>query len=219
MARSKILITRLTRKRSMVGRPSEDSRVRQRLIDAAAQLFTSLPYEKVSTRAIATRADSNIGMIRYYFANKAGLFEAVCRQFIDQMTAQLERFVSNSSVDGLGDIISGYYETMAPLPAFPKLVQRAMSLPEDDPSRQIIQRLFTHINDTFDRKIDASMSTADLKPDLDPKLIRMSLISLMVFPFLMPPAIMQMQGIKLDTNFLQRLAKHNKELLKHGLSA
>lgn len=54
-----------------VGRPTGgESDARKRLIDASRQLFIRLPYEKVSTRLVAERADVNIALIRYYFKSK-----------------------------------------------------------------------------------------------------------------------------------------------------
>ncbi|GAA5219085.1 TetR/AcrR family transcriptional regulator [Corallincola platygyrae] len=202
----------------MTKHDSEKADVRQRLLEVAAPLFTALPYHKVSTRMIAERAQSNIGMIHYYFGNKAGLFEAICKQFIDKMAEQMEQFASDASVEGLGDIIATYYQTMAPLPAFPKLIQRAMSSPEDDPTRQIIQRLFEQVHGTFDKKISEAIPKANLREGLDPELVRLTVISLMVFPFLIPPAMLQIQGLTLNEQFLERLAKHNKDLITHGFS-
>ncbi|GAL06998.1 transcriptional regulator TetR family [Photobacterium aphoticum] len=45
----------------------------------------------------------------------------------------------------------------------------------------------------------------------------MSFISLMIFPFLIPPSMLQLQGIEMDETYLAELAEHNVKLLTHGL--
>ena len=58
-----------------------------------------------------------------------------------------------------------------------------------------------------------------LRPDMDPKLCRLSYISLVVFPFIAPPAMVYMHGIELNEEFLSRLLEHNIKLMSHGFLA
>ena len=53
--------------------------VQERLINAATVCFLDDEYHKVTTRQIATQADTNASMIRYYFGNKEGLYEEMIR--------------------------------------------------------------------------------------------------------------------------------------------
>ncbi|TMX45314.1 TetR family transcriptional regulator [Vibrio sp. Hep-1b-8] len=55
-----------------------------------------------------------------------------------------------------------------------------------------------------------------LRPDADPKLCKVSYISLMVFPFIAPPALLAIHGIELNEAFLDRLLEHNIKLMTHG---
>ncbi|MCL1139795.1 hypothetical protein [Shewanella pneumatophori] len=54
--------------------------------------------------------------------------------------------------------------------------------------------------------------------ELDPQLLKMSLLSLMIFPFVMPPPMAKLHGYQLNEEFYQQLAKHNIALLEHGMS-
>lgn len=56
---------------------SDGIEARQRLLRAALKLFAEKGFAKTSTRAIALSAGANIGAIRYYFGDKAGLYRAV----------------------------------------------------------------------------------------------------------------------------------------------
>ena len=53
---------------------------REKLITAGKCLFINRGYNRVTTRAIADLAEVNIALIKYYFGDKAGLFEAVFRE-------------------------------------------------------------------------------------------------------------------------------------------
>lgn len=48
--------------------------VRQRLIDAGRELFSSRQFSAVTLRQIAAEADCDPGLINYYFGGKTGLF-------------------------------------------------------------------------------------------------------------------------------------------------
>ncbi len=54
--------------------------VQERLINAAIACFLDDEYYKVTTLQIATQADTNASMIRYYFGSKEGLYEERIRQ-------------------------------------------------------------------------------------------------------------------------------------------
>jgi hypothetical protein len=64
----------------------------------------------------------------------------------------------------------------------------------------------------FKRMTDSGI----LKPDVDPLLCKVSYISLMVFPFIVPSAMLGLHGIELSEEFLDRLIEHNIDLMKHG---
>ncbi|MEF1187628.1 TetR/AcrR family transcriptional regulator, partial [Vibrio sinaloensis] len=49
-----------------------------------------------------------------------------------------------------------------------------------------------------------------------PKLCKVSYISLMVFPFIAPPAMLAIHGIELNQEFLDKLLEHNIEMMKFG---
>lgn len=62
--------------------PSRNNDARQRLLDAATQVFAENGFDGASTRAIVRKAGVNISAIPYYFTSKDGLYEAVIRNII-----------------------------------------------------------------------------------------------------------------------------------------
>ncbi|MFM2579548.1 TetR/AcrR family transcriptional regulator [Vibrio fortis] len=200
-----------------VGRPQKNREVRQLLIEHARDLFVVQPYDKVSTRLVAERAGVNIAMIRYYFGNKAGLFEAMLRETLRPMQLQMQKLIDESNHDNFLDLMRTYYKEMAKVPKFPRLVTQVMNMPPSEVQRELLEKVFIDIakpaqDVIFEKLIDHGV----LRKDMDPKLCRISYISLMVFPFIAPPPLLALHGIALNEDFLNRLIEHNIQLMSEG---
>ena len=200
------------------GRPSDSIDARQKLIDHARELFTVMAYDKVSTRMIANKADVNVAMIRYYFGSKEGLFETMLRETLKPMKKQMELMVKESSQKNFLDIMRTYYREMFKAPQFPRLVFQVMHMSNSGTQRKLLEKVFTDISQPmqmvmFDRLIENNI----LKPDVDPKLCRVSFISLMVFPFIAPQSLLAIHGIDLSEEFLNQLLEHNINLMTNGM--
>jgi AcrR family transcriptional regulator len=57
---------------------------RERILEAALQVFSERGFDGATTREIASRADANVGLLQYYFGDKQSLWQtAVDRAFED----------------------------------------------------------------------------------------------------------------------------------------
>nr|WP_086940883.1 TetR/AcrR family transcriptional regulator [Thaumasiovibrio occultus] len=199
------------------GRPvGKESDARKRLIDAARPLFIQLTYDKVSTRRVAESAGVNVALIRYYFSNKAGLFEAVIQDTIAPMQAALQADREHYGAASMADVLKAYYRCMAPHPDFPRLVARVMNEDDNSAERKIFESHFRRYVRPFERHF-LRLIPNEIRDNIDPDLARMSFMSLMVFPFLLPKAMAAIHNIHIDEDFLERLADHNIALLKYGM--
>ncbi|PSU47888.1 TetR family transcriptional regulator [Photobacterium frigidiphilum] len=202
------------------GRPTGESDARQRLIHQARLLFVALPYSKVSTRMIATRADVNVALIRYYFGNKAGLFETMLRETVEPIQSQFAKVLNKGDIESIGELMRTYYRIMAPNPDLPKLISRAMMMEPGALQRQTIENMFSNIADSATELMFKPMKLkGQLREGINPDKARMTFISMMVFPFVAPPAMLELQGIKLDEAYLMELADHNVRVLTQGILA
>ena len=66
---------------------ASSEQTRQTLINSAGELAAEKGFPNVSTRAIALRANENIGSIHYHFGGKEQLFEAVVQEVIKRCDA------------------------------------------------------------------------------------------------------------------------------------
>jgi AcrR family transcriptional regulator len=60
---------------------------RQLIVQAARKLFTSRPYDQVTTSEIAKDAGVAYGLIAHHFENKRGLYLAVTNEIADEIAA------------------------------------------------------------------------------------------------------------------------------------
>lgn len=70
--------------------PATGSGARERLLEAAMDIFGRQGYDAATTRMIAGQAGANIAAIPYYFNGKEGLYQAVVGHIVDLIAAQLE---------------------------------------------------------------------------------------------------------------------------------
>lgn len=200
-----------------VGRPSDKIDARDKLIKHARDLFTVMAYDKVSTRQIAQRAGVNVAMIRYYFGNKEGLFETMLRETLAPLQQRLVKLVNDISQENFLDIMRTYYHEMNKIPQFPRLIAQVMYMPPSDTQRKLLEKVMGDVGKPMQQIIfDKLIESGVLKQDADPVLCRVSYISLMVFPFIAPPALLKIHGIEINDTFLNKLFEHNIQLMKYG---
>ncbi|WP_064605979.1 TetR/AcrR family transcriptional regulator [Photobacterium sp. J15] len=202
------------------GRPSGDSDARERLITEAKKLFVALPYSKVSTRMIATKADVNVALIRYYFGNKAGLFETMLRETMAPIREQFRRAINIGDIESIGELMRTYYRIMAPTPDLPKLIARTMMMEPGDLQRATMEKMFNEIAlPAEELMFDKMKHVGILREGISPVKARMTFMSMMIFPFLVPPALLGFHGIDLNEEWLMELADHNVNVLLKGVLA
>lgn len=203
--------------RRKVGRPIENTDIRERLLFQAGELFTAMSYDKVSTRLLAEKAGVNVAMIRYYFANKEGLFEAMVRDTMQPVQEKIRQLLDEGSQQGLIEVMRAYYRTMAQSPRFPKLMLQVMSMGPKDERRVLLEKIFMEsAKPALDLIFDRMLENGEIRSGMEPILCRFTFVSLMVFPFIAPNAMLNFHGVEINETFLNRLLEHNINVLKQG---
>ncbi|NOX95869.1 MAG: CerR family C-terminal domain-containing protein [Alphaproteobacteria bacterium] len=81
-------MTRLKKRKPDIENERPDARstaTRQRLVDAAIDLFGKFGYDATSTRALTEAADANLSAIPYYFSTKRALHLAAAQHIADMI--------------------------------------------------------------------------------------------------------------------------------------
>jgi TetR/AcrR family transcriptional regulator, regulator of cefoperazone and chloramphenicol sensitivity len=84
-------------RRSSAGGYARGDETRQRIIDAAIQLFGEHGFDGASTRDIAAAAGVNAPALQYYFENKEGLYKACAEYITDDMRARYAPAMKHAS--------------------------------------------------------------------------------------------------------------------------
>lgn len=202
-----------------VGRPRGSSDARHQLIVSARQMFTALPYEKVSTRMIAEKAEVSPALINYYFGGKSGLFEQMLLETMEPMRRFLQRISvePEAGANSVETFMRTYYRAVIPNPDLPKLVMRVMSDPKAS-QRSTIENVLKDMIDLVQKYLFSNPGLMrDLQADIDPLKAKMTVMSLTMFPFTVPESVLGLNGFSLDEGFLNSLLEHNIQVLKKGM--
>ncbi|MDF0535091.1 TetR/AcrR family transcriptional regulator [Shewanella sp. A32] len=198
------------------GRPKGDPQTRAALVDAARACFLHNAYERVSIRELARRANVDAAMIRYYFGSKAGLFETMVRETIAPVVQILKHNLS-CELHSPEELMQAYYQMMSANPALPRLIFQVLNNQGDNEAFTILSTVFREMLGNASDWVRQLAARQQLNTSLDPQLIRLSFISLMVFPLIAPRVLMQEFGMELTDVWLTKLLNHNRIVMREGL--
>ncbi len=163
---------------------------RERMLDAALALFSERGIAATSLRAIATAAHVTPALLHYYFKSKKSLVETLLAEriapFVAVSVAPLLAPLPSPRAT-LRRFLETHMRNIAANPWMPRLMVREV-LSEGGALRERMQAQFAAIVSpkTLFLIISAQRS-GEIRPDLNPVLVGVSLISLAVFPFAAAP--------------------------------
>ncbi|CAH0539117.1 TetR/AcrR family transcriptional regulator [Vibrio marisflavi] len=203
-----------------VGRPSAKDNnidIKAKLLECACHLFATMPYEKVSIRLVSLKAGVSSSLIRYYFGDKEGLLEEVVQSVVFPIYSRVHSLAENTTYDSFIELFEGLYAELTKGSYLPKIVFQFMVMPPSDSKRQLVERIIAECSKPLQDVIfEQLVENKILRPDVDPSLCRLSWLSLMMFPFIVPPALMKLHDMELTDEFLDRFFRHNMNLMMHG---
>lgn len=199
--------------------PSQDDNmlpVQERLIKAAMECFLNDEYHAVTTRQIATAAQTNIAMIRYYFGNKEGLYEEMIRQTLQPLLDVLESSLLSSS-GGFAEYFRIYYRTMKENPRFPVLILKVLAL-NQGPGRRFIYQLLERGRSKGRDRIEMLKKKGQIQSVIDPDVVRIAFVSLAMMPILLKDIFEEQMERPMDAEFMNALAEFNGRLFAAGMA-
>lgn len=204
--------------RRRAGRPSaEQARdARTALLNAARELFSARSFRAVTVRELAAAAGVNPAMVNYHFGGKEGIYEAMVADAVGPMVAQLEQAGDDSGALTLDRFLERYQATLVTHPWLPNLVVREVLYSEGRFRDTFIQQFAARAARGLAALIEQERDTGNLRPDLDPRLAAVSLLSLTVFPLIARPLLERALELTMDDALLHRLSQHNRRLFRDG---
>jgi len=198
------------------GRPRQETRapaVREALLQAARDYFSSRGFQRASLRAIASRAKVNPAMVHYYFGNKEGLFIAMLSETVGPLINELESLNErDAGREALRGFLRQYAETLLKEPWLPNLLVREVMFQEGEVREAFIGRFASRASGSLRGLLERDIEGGDLPGHLDPALGALGILSLIVFPFIAQPAVERAFKLDIDEDFVERLTDHTVAL-------
>lgn len=183
------------RKPRRPGRPQAGVDLRSRILDATVACFAERGIAATTLRAIATAAEVTPALLHYYFESKRKLVDVLLEERVAPFVARsvaplLEPLPSPRAT--LRRFLETHMRNIAANPWMPRLMVREV-LSEGGSLRQNMQAQFSAVLSpkTF-MLIVSAQRRGEIRDDLNPMLIGISLISLAVFPFAAAPVWREM---------------------------
>ncbi|HSX63249.1 MAG TPA: TetR/AcrR family transcriptional regulator [Pseudoxanthomonas sp.] len=200
-------------------RPTADiADLRARLLDAALACFARQGISATSLRDIAAEAEVTPALVHYYFGDKVQLQQAVVAEKLLPVIAQLREPLLQAG-DDVAALVAGFVHgvggIVARYPWLPALWVREV-LCEGGALRDV---LLHQVGPLVPKMMAARFAEAQqhgkLNPDLDPRLLMVSLVGLTFFPLASAPIWRALFGAQ-DVDF-DALRQHTLVLLDRGL--
>lgn len=207
-----------TRKRAP-GRPAADSAdLRGQLLDAALACFVRRGIAATSLRDIAAEAGVTPAMLHYYFGDKAQLQRAVETEKLLPVIAELRASLMQAG-DDVTALVAGFVHSVVGIvarhPWLPTLWVREV-LSEGGALRDmLLQQEGPLLPRMMAKRFAQAQRRGALNPDLDPRLLMVSLVGLTFFPLASASIWRSLFGAE-DIDF-DELRRHTLVLLDRGL--
>jgi AcrR family transcriptional regulator len=190
---------------------------RERILEAALELFSTKGFSATGVRDIAAVAGVNLAMINYHFGSKAGLLQTVLDDFFDEYALLGGRFQAEpSEARPMRDVLAGYLTEIINLFRRREREVRILflELHREDPSmtdykarrmREIILPLIAKMQRTVGSPLPAEF----LGPQVGGPLL---------FHFLLKPLVSRVLGATFDDDYYGRLPKVMAALILDGVN-
>ncbi|WP_427312489.1 TetR/AcrR family transcriptional regulator [Cupriavidus sp. H39] len=201
--------------RPAAGQPGQ----RERILDAATDLFSRQGVAGTPVKAIATLAGVTPALVHYYFGNRELLLDAVIEEKVQPLVA---RFFAGSQADDeplamLVGIATRLIRAVAEAPWFPGLWIREVASDDGALRERVLRRFALERAGALMAPLAAAIGRGQLNPGLEPALVVPSLIGLTLLPLATTHIWRRLPGAEaVDT---EALVRHVTALLTHGLAA
>lgn len=200
--------------RPVAGQPGQ----RERILDAATDLFSRQGVAGTPVKAIATQAGVTPALVHYYFSDRELLLDAVVEEKLQPLVAQ---FFATGPGDAepvamLIGIASRLIRTAAATPWFTGLWIREVASADGALRERVLNRFALQRAGALMGPLAAAIARGQLNSGLEPALLMPSLVGLTLLPLATAHIWRRLPGAEaVDTDALVR---HVSALLTHGLA-
>lgn len=178
------------------GRPVSQERheaARRALLDAARECLKTKSYSEISLREIAAMADQNSAMVSYYFGSKESLFIELLHEGIGAANSDLIRDLTPPpEMDletALKNIIRQYISLHRSSPWLSRFIVDNIILKKGSLRNLFVTKILAISGERIRNLFLALQRSGAIGEKWNPDFCRISLISLLAFPFVASPVL------------------------------
>ena len=186
--------------------------VQERLLQAAFDLFLHTDYNKVTTRMLVKKANTSLSMIGYYFGDKQKLYEEMVRQQFEVIAQALEDSYSEKKGLDLEILLLKYLDIHTAHPDFPAFFTNVIAY-KNGPGYLLFSKFLDSKRDQIEKLVKASQKNKLLNMHIDIDVLRILIMSLTVFPFLIQGVLKHSQGTLVVDDLFKKVAQASGKML------
>jgi AcrR family transcriptional regulator len=181
---------------------------RQRILNAARELFAARGYRGASIRDITKSAGVNLGAVTYHFGTKQDLYQAVLSRAFDELAGRVEAAVGTegSSPERLAATVGALFRFYREKPDVPRLALHQLAGGAGLPPvvGPYLRRSLAAIREL----VEAGITAGDFRA-VDPNLVAFTIISQAVWFAILGRSLVTVAGIPLDLDLLAERMEHH----------
>ena len=184
-----------------------DRSTEEKIKEAARTVFTRKGFAATRTRDIAEEAGLNLALLNYYFRSKEKLFEMIMLEKLHVFFGFIGPIIydeSTSLEQKVEGIVSQYIDMLQDNPDIPFFVMGEVRNNPEIVANAMPRKDFMR-NSFFIKQLK------ERKPDQDPYQFLLSMLGMIIFPFLMKPVFQKITDTE-DPKFKQMM-KARRELI------
>lgn len=179
-----------------IAEKERDTSTEEKIKEAARRVFHKKGFAATRTRDIAEEADINLSLLNYYFRSKEKLFEIIMFETLGEFVKGLFPVLNNedtSLVEKVSAVADHYIDSIKKEPEIPGFIiseirHNVNNILERIPVKEILG------NSVIVRQFNEELQKGNLK-DVNPIQFMMNMLSLVLFPFIAQPLIMNGTGV------------------------
>ena len=190
--------------------------VADRLLDCACELFLEKDFHSVSIRALAEQADTSSGMIKYYFNNKQGLFEAMIKREYGRILDILHGVIMQEELLDFTHIINQVMSIYEANPNMPKFIAKTYLL-RQGPGSHFLKEMFEYERRTIKDWVVQVIKEGKIYRNTDAEVVRMAFMSLTLLPAMMQDTLKHSYGNEGYQSFRQKYAAFSGDMILNAV--
>lgn len=197
----------------------DNTDVKERILQAAGELFIKNGYTNTSIRDIAGASDTNVAMVNYYYNSKYNLLEIIFEKALQVLMKRITSVVTSDKpfFELISSWIDSYYETLLEYPQIPVFILNEINQNPERLTERVRQfepyEVFLRMSDRLEE--EAEKGTIRETPPLD---FLLNILSLCIFPFIFGTLATNVAG-RTTADYTKVLEDHKKYVIDFVINA